>query len=727
MNYLEEMTRNIYERQKFLIGINGEPDKRNKAWVLHDKDPRELLVASYGHVISSIERAATLTQMTNSVGKCIDRRLQLRLDEQSIVHVGFFILVAYFESKILRFFCKHQKKKGKRSKFPVYMVGVKNLEALNSIMDMVEEDNVSLFPSKQPLADWGNSFYHEQLKIPFIKNAHVNAITRAKTNDMSYLKSVLNKLQRTGWRINKPVFDAFEACLNSPVSPFKFSKEIDPEKRASLLVEVSAIYKLSIKNIDNPFYHLYNLDFRGRIYPNTAFLHEQSSDNAKGLLLLDEPVKLGKEGSYWLAVHTANVWGNDKVSLDDRVQWVDDNMDDILLYASDPMKYIGWMDAEKPFCFLACCYEWSMLSNWNGDGYAIEDFPSCLPVYIDGSNNGVQHLVAMSKDEGIAPLVNLVPQELPGDVYMFIAEHTMENVQRDLAELDPKLVNMFDEIHPTLVELRKDVAKYVPGTELYTSAKKRLSEFGNSCHDNKSKLGPVFWSKVTDKKIWRKTVKRPTMTLGYGGTQFGMVDMVDTDTEGLSEYLRHKDKSWSAYLGRRIYDTCYEELKGPAALLKMFVKLAEQENEKDTPITFDQIVTGFPFVHSYREPETKVVRLNYQGQRLELRIEVWKEATLKKSKQKTGAAPNIVHSVDAVHLSMFVNDAPYPVTVVHDSFGCHAGNMDKAFHDVRLKFIELYEMDPLEYILSQMDAIHLIPEKGKLNVHEILDSDYAFA
>ena len=76
---------------------------------------------------------------------------------------------------------------------------------------------------------------------------------------------------------------------------------------------------------------------------------------------------------------------------------------------------------------------------------------------------------------------------------------------------------------------------------------------------------------------------------------------------------------------------------------------------------------------------------------------------------------------------MYVHDTDYPVTVVHDSFGCHAGNMEKAFVDVRKKFVELYEKEPLEHILAQMDALHLIPEKGNLDVREILASDYAFA
>lgn len=727
MTTLERLCSNVKDRQKFLLSLKGEPDKRNKVWRLYDKDPELLISMTYGAVLMSIERKAVLTAMIRSLGSIINRRFKLKEDEITEAHLGWFVLIAYLDTGILKVYSKHQKVNGKRSKFPTYHVRVLDTESLNSVMELIDPEVVELFPAKQPPKDWGEGFLHEELGFPLIKHAHKDAIAAAKVNDMSYIKETINKLQRTGWRINVPVYNALEACVNSPETPFKFNTEVDPEKKASLIIEIEAIRRLAKRNLNNAFYHLYNLDFRGRIYPNTAFLHEQSSDNAKGILMFDEPVPLGDNGSYWLSVHTANMWGNDKVSLDDRAQWTADNLDDILLYTEDPMKHTGWMQADKPFCFLACCYEWSQLSNWHGDGYATEEFPSCLPLYIDGSNNGVQHLVAMSKDEEIAPLVNLVPQELPGDVYMFIAEHVKANVERDAIDLDEKYKSRFDEIYSQLVELRQAVGCCIQGSEIYKQSLKRLKEFSNSVYDIKKKLGPIFWSKIEDKKIWRKTVKRPVMTLGYGGTKYGMVDMVDGDTRDISEYLRDKDKAWSAYLGHLIYDTCYAELKGPAKLLKMFEELAIQENNKDRPIAFTQIVTGFPFVHSYREPQSKQTLLSYGEETLKITVQLWKESTLKKSKQKSGAAPNIVHSLDAVHLSMYIHDTDYPVTVVHDSFGCHAGNMEKAFVDVRKKFLELYEKEPLEYILAQMDALDLIPEKGTLDVREILTSDYAFA
>jgi len=76
---------------------------------------------------------------------------------------------------------------------------------------------------------------------------------------------------------------------------------------------------------------------------------------------------------------------------------------------------------------------------------------------------------------------------------------------------------------------------------------------------------------------------------------------------------------------------------------------------------------------------------------------------------------------------MCIHDADYITTVVHDSFGCHAGNMNNMFMHVRQKFVDLYKAEPLEDILQQLNATDLSPPKGTLNVESVLESDFAFA
>jgi DNA-directed RNA polymerase len=119
-------------------------------------------------------------------------------------------------------------------------------------------------------------------------------------------------------------------------------------------------------------------------------------------------------------------------------------------------------------------------------------------------------------------------------------------------------------------------------------------------------------------------------------------------------------------------------------------------------------------------------KLKYGDEELNVQLQTWIEATIDKDAQKTGAAPNIVHSFDAAHLTMTVVSAPYEMTVVHDSFGTLPGNMGDLFFRVRDQFVQFYKANPLDHLLKELDAEDLTPARGNLNVEQILYSDYAF-
>jgi DNA-directed RNA polymerase len=725
---LEELTEDLKHRQTYLFSQSGSVDKRKKAWKIANIEALDIIELTYGHVLTGIEKRTSLATVVANIGKSINRKYKLSADPVEEAHIGWFVMLSYFEMNYISYVAKHLKKaNGRKSKYPTYQIVVKNVDAINQILTLVNKDKVDLFPNSEPPGDWTEGFTHKKTGYPLIKNAPKETIDLLKYENLDYVKSALNKLNNTGWRINKDVFLVFKKCMYNEKTPFKFHKEIDPVKKASLLIEVNAIVGIAERNLNNAFYHLYNLDFRGRIYPNTAFLHEQSSDNAKGLLLLDQPVLLGEQGTYWLFVHTANVLGQDKLELDERVNYVESIIDDIIGYAEDPLVNTGWMDADKPFSFLAACYEIYKLLGWCNAGYPPEEFPSCLPIYIDGSNNGVQHLVAMSKDHEVAPLVNLVQSKLPGDVYMYIAEHVMEKIEKRSKLLKQEDVDKFEPLFNEYVSLLREIEKWPEKSEKKKLAKAAMLEFKNHNYDLREKLFPIYWNKIKDKKVWRKILKRNVMTLAYGGTRQGMGAQIVDDTRDLSEYLRDKEVKWGYMLGSLAYDTCYERLPGPASMLEMFQSLAIRENKENRHLEYRVPVTNFPFRHNYRKPLAKEISFYYGEERIRVTLSIWQEATLDKNSQKTGAAPNVVHSLDAAHLTSVIHDTDYPVTVVHDSFGCHAGNMDKLFYDVRKKFVELYEQEPLEFIMKQLNSEDLIPKKGLLDVKTVLESDFAFA
>ena len=202
--------------------------------------------------------------------------------------------------------------------------------------------------------------------------------------------------------------------------------------------------------------------------------------------------------------------------------------------------------------------------------------------------------------------------------------------------------------------------------------------------------------------------------------------MVWDDTRSEDPYLAKQEKLWSSQLGRLIHKIARRDLVGPGKLLNLFEQVAERFNDKGEPLVWNSPVTNFPVVQNYRKATTKRTWVRYDGQKINISLEDWNDDQLDPSGQRQGTSPNVVHSVDAVHLVMTVDACPFSVAVVHDSFGCTPGSMSYLFRAVRETFVQLYEQNPLDSILVQLGCEDLVPEKGNLEVTQILESDYAF-
>lgn len=727
MNILVQLIEDLKRRQ---LGLRAD---RNKSTVyLKDFPADDLIQIAYTHLLRGLERSSTLVEISVTIGRRIRQINRLPQDSILDVHAGWFVLISFIECQIIKYVMKYTYKNGKRAKHQSYHFVPLNWKAIKDLWTLIDKTKVDMYPLRVPADNW-TSVTHSSGNMIIKKIS--SAAAKVIPDDPDWIIfGILNKLQQQSWSINREVFAVFQQCMRLPddQSPFKYSSEIDRQKRKSLEMEVDAIEQIALANLNNDFFHLYNYDFRGRIYVNTAYLHEQSSDNAKGLLLFGNPELLGCDGWKWLAIHTSNCFGNDKETLKNRVTFVEENLERFIGFAANPLIEREWMYSEpgrlrdKPFMFLACCFELQRLSRWVDSGNRIEEFPSALPLYIDGSNNGVQHLAALSLDEVVAPLVNLIPSEYPGDVYKYIAGFTWEELQRLCSKLHPFEIDQFDEIFETAKKLQREYSSAESNSEAKAAAWAKAAEWRNQNRDIRAKLFCVYWLRIDSPKDQRKVVKRNVMTLGYGGTPYGMGQQIIDDTRDMSEYLRDKEHLWGALLGNLVYKTCYEQLPGPAKMLRLFQALARRANDKGTDLCWTAPVTGFPVIQTYRKPSFKRAKLTYGADELKIQVAAWEDSELDKGAQETGSAPNIVHSLDAAHLGTVVAATDYPISVVHDSFGCAAGNMHDLFQLVREKFLILYAHDPLKMILEENDSLDLMPERGSLDINLILQSDFAF-
>ena len=146
---------------------------------------------------------------------------------------------------------------------------------------------------------------------------------------------------------------------------------------------------------DDVIYFPWNLDFRGRAYPIPPNLSHLGSDLCRGLLYFDCAKPLGVTGFFWLKVHLANLYGNNKISLPEREAWVHENMENVIDCVKNPLYgSLWWSKADEPFHALAACIE-IVKAIESGDPTT---YHSRLAVHQDGSCNGLQHYAALGRD-----------------------------------------------------------------------------------------------------------------------------------------------------------------------------------------------------------------------------------------------------------------------------------------------------------------------------------------
>jgi DNA-directed RNA polymerase len=457
-------------------------------------------------------------------------------------------------------------------------------------------------------------------------------------------------------------------------------------------------------------YFVYTCDSRGRVYAKSDTVSPQGDDFQKGMLRFANGKPLGKRGMYWLAIQGAGKWGEDKCSFDDRVKFIERMTEDIRDFVADPLTNTGWASADKPWQFLNWCFEWSALQDWIEDGNSAEDFVSYVPCAQDGSCSGLQHYAAMLRDMIGGRAVNLVPGEKPNDIYSEVAQLTA----RELEELvNSGESNTVRQTAKGLLEVKdginRSLTKPPVMTKTYGSTQIRCLQTTSD-----------YFVELQDKENKKaKAEKRePIKVHGFAGF----------NEEGIP--MRDAEKLCSKTIWSALKKTVTSAAEGMKFIQKVASEMAKSgcHLEWETP-------TGF--IVEQRELEYKSRRIKTQllGN---TRFTIAEETnTINVNKMKTSSAPNFVHSMDSSHLILAVSaflDAGFTgIAVIHDDFGTHACDTDELRDLLRQTFVDMYESnDVLADFLDYNEAMILcelgidLPERGDLDLREVLESPYAF-
>lgn len=611
---------------------------------------------------------------------------------------------------------------------------------VNSMMWMFP----NLYPMVQTPLPWSKGQrggYRYRLKGKYLLTRRASKETSEDIANSATpaLYSALNALQNVAWKINEDVLKVAEALrddfqgdvaglpsfrpFSKPPRPPNFEtldleeqrlwKRNTSEKIAADRIRQSEITKaLEIMRVAremsgyDEIFMPWSLDFRGRVYPLSSFLHPQGDDLARSLLTFARGVKLGPDGAFWLAVHGANtldeIAGRKTSSMtnDERVAQIKIMEPQLRQLAKDPLTDLWWVDLDAPLAMLAFAAEWTRYLD-SGEG---EDFVSYLPIMLDGTANGLQHFSAMFRDEEAGKLVNLTNLRKPEDLYAKVAEVLKAKVQED-AEGGDELAIMW----------------------------------------NRSGL------------ISRKLVKRPVMSFLYGSRAYGFrtqtSDLIKKDAKlalqaevfGSRTVLTHKGKERQidniaaacSYFANTLIALMRVEVSAASEGMDWLQDRARLIAQSNKAVHWVVPFTGLVVRQEYVKESRRQISTTLQGK---LSRPSWwvKTANVDRRRQVNGISPNVVHSLDACHLMLMVNEANEngvtDISVIHDSFGTHAGNTNILRKATRETFVRLYSMNVARFLegqfLSQIEDpsdLSAMPTEGTLDIHGVLSSEYFFA
>lgn len=443
----------------------------------------------------------------------------------------------------------------------------------------------------------------------------------------------------------------------------------------TIILDIANIYK----NSPNIYFPL-RLDQRGRIYCEPSYFNYQSTDLAKSLIYFSNPgfiARSDKKSIKYLKIFGANCFGLSKKSIKDRLIWIEKNEQDIINFYN--LKLIRKADSKA--LFVAFCLEykkWIEYYNSNNN----EDFKTYLPIQLDATCNGFQHLALLSNESELYEKLNITSKntknwqdEEPYDLYMYI-----------LILITQKLKTILNETH-----------------------------FSNKNYDTYKRLNNFFFN--------RNNIKKIIMTIPYNSTLQSQVKYLKeslfyVEYDNLSEQQKNelgdggKNFKWFS-----VYENLSSPLINHKDILE-FVSFASKIiklkfNKIDQLRKYLKNVTdictklgvsimwtlphGLEITQSYMDEKT--VRLSpFSSIKTKISLSVKKD-TYNFSKQRLALMPNLIHSLDSYSVfslryefeKIFKNFTNF--YSIHDCFAVTSDKVIYLMTLIKLVYTNLYIKD----------------------------------
>lgn len=616
---------------------------------------------------------------------------------------------------------------------------VKPTDELKEYFEESFKLRASTFIQKKPITikprDWVNCFeggYHNLDNYTYVRadKEHNELVDQ---HDISFSMQQTNRIQSVPYRINKKVYEVIdnlyknsqddvvkdgevilptinknlpmrESILSQDyqelsqegrdnyIEAIKKYKELKKQFHFSKVSNESKINELK-SQLDLAFeflneeeiYFPSNKDTRGRTYPMPQVLNYQSNDIGRSLLEFANGEKINETGVYWLAVSGAGLFDQDKETMDTRFNWVLDNEEMVLAIANDPYSNNEWFKADKPFAFLAFCFEWS---GWKEKGYEHITRMKCGR---DGSCNGIQWFSGMLLDEISGELVNLTNNKTFKDIYGRVAE---------------------------------EVNRYIDENEW---TKKEL----------------VFVKMWKEWGIDRSLCKRPTMTLAYNSKFYGWVNQLRKEVKDTIAKGKKNDVFGEAkFSDAPRFLASILEIVMPKVVVAAFKAMQYIETSVETILKQKELSTnfihwnspsGFPVYQKYQVQKSIIVKSKLNKRQIRTTLN---ESTdkINLNKHMNATPPNFVHSCDAAHLDITVdkcfNAGIENLSFVHDEYATTANHVGELDILIRQGFIEINSDNLLANFMDDINSNDItlgpLPSRGNLCLNDVINSEFFF-
>lgn len=568
--------------------------------------------------------------------------------------------------------------------------------------DIINSSDLIIFPASMPMIhvpnEWGDNIYGGHLENYTQQSSIISgsSMHNHKITNLNRLYDAINIMSKTKFIINTSFLNYI---LNEGSSLLQLEKGDILQRNTTL--EIAKVFQ------NSPFYIPLFADWRGRVYTQSFYLSYQGNDLSIALINFYLGESLNEKGKDSLYVYGANLYNENNINkkpYKDRIDWVIKNYNNII-----NMDLTFLKGADSVYLFAAFCL---VIRELDKNPLAKVH----LPIFLDATCSGIQHLAALLLDIETAKDVNLIP-----------SENNPEVVQ-DL---------------------------YAKST---ISFNKYINDYGKK-NKNFSNLAKVNFS--------RSIFKQPIMTITYNVSVFGISQQIKSSLEKVKvgntwHYktigIDNKELLLSSkdiyQIAKMTKSKLFKNYPSLGLIYQYFIDVAKLLNILNLPISWIT-PSGLVITQDYLKSKVKKLSLTMANKTKKIVIKEITDST-DTAKQAQAIIPNIIHSLDATHVHNLIISTQlkynFPLLTIHDCFGTLPNYISIMSSLVKLEFVLIYS-DGLflesfhkkliqsfkdNNIIMTKDKSNLyvmdnnnnyllvpkLPKKGNLNIKDILKNKY---